>query len=159
MIVLGIDPGPTASAWCAVEDGKPMRWGKEPNEAVIQRLKGDNFGIEWLVIEKIACYGMAVGEEVFETVYFSGRFAQVWGEKVARVTRKEVALHLCQSARAGDANVRCALIDRFGGKEKAIGKKANPGPLYGISGDVWSALAVALTWQDTAGHAITNGAP
>lgn len=28
----------------------------------------------------------------------------------------------------------------------AIGSKAAPGPLYGISRDVWSALAVAVTY-------------
>ncbi len=27
-------------------------------------------------------------------------------------------------------------------------KKASPGPLHGVSGDVWSALAVALTYMD-----------
>lgn len=34
------------------------------------------------------------------------------------------------------------------GKEKAIGKKATPGPLYGVVGDEWAALAVAVTWWD-----------
>jgi hypothetical protein len=28
----------------------------------------------------------------------------------------------------------------------AIGRKASPGPLYGISRDVWSALAIAVTY-------------
>ncbi len=27
----------------------------------------------------------------------------------------------------------------------SAGKKASPGPLYGIKGDCWSALAIALT--------------
>lgn len=29
----------------------------------------------------------------------------------------------------------------------AIGRKASPGPLYGISRDVWSALAIAVTYS------------
>jgi hypothetical protein len=28
----------------------------------------------------------------------------------------------------------------------AVGRKANPGPLYGISRDVWSAIAIAVTY-------------
>lgn len=39
-----------------------------------------------------------------------------------------------------------ALIDRFGGKDAAIGRKATPGPLYGITKDLWSALAIAITY-------------
>ncbi|MBV8782506.1 MAG: hypothetical protein JO353_14005, partial [Phycisphaerae bacterium] len=56
--------------------------------------------------------------------------------------------------RAKDGNIRQALIDRFGPtKERAIGKKKSPGPLYGMSGDCWSALAVAVTYAD---QRITN---
>jgi len=58
-----------------------------------------------------------------------------------------VKMHLCGQARAKDANIRQALIDRFGGAA-AIGRKAAPGPLYGISGDVWQALGLAVTWWD-----------
>jgi hypothetical protein len=41
--------------------------------------------------------------------------------------------------RAKDANIRQALIDKLG----AVGTKKAPGPLYGISGHLWAALAVA----------------
>jgi len=63
-----------------------------------------------------------------------------------RISRRAVKLHLCGSARAKDANIRQALIDRYGGSA-AIGRKAAPGPLYGVSKDVWSALAIAVTYQ------------
>jgi hypothetical protein len=43
------------------------------------------------------------------------------------------------------ANIRPALIDRFGGST-AIGREAAPGPPYGISRDVWSALAIGVTY-------------
>ena len=59
-------------------------------------------------------------------------------------------MHLTNSARAKDANVRQALLDKFGpGKEKAVGKKATPGPLDGLTGDCWSALGVAVTAAET----------
>jgi hypothetical protein len=109
-----------------------------------------------LAIEMVASYGMAVGATVFETCVWSGRFIERWlvsdkrRPEPVRVYRKEVKIHLCGSMRAKDANIRQALIDRYGGKESAIGKKANPGPLYGMSGDCWSALAVAITAAETA---------
>jgi hypothetical protein len=61
-----------------------------------------------------------------------------------------VKLHLCKSTKANDASIRQALIDRYGpGKERAIGTKKAPGPLYGVKADVWAALALAVTWHDT----------
>ena len=65
------------------------------------------------------------------------------------IERREEKLHLCDSPRANDSTIRQAIIDRFGGKDAAIGKKKVPGPLYGISGDVWAALAVAITAVET----------
>jgi len=147
MSVIAIDPGTTRSAWVCY-DGFPRAFGIEDNTALLERLgMTGSFG-DILVIERIASYGMPVGDEVFETVFWSGRFAQAWGRDWTRITRREVKLHLCGSARAKDANIRQALIDRFGGKEAAIGRKAAPGPLHGISKDVWAALAVAVTFAD-----------
>ena len=58
-------------------------------------------------------------------------------------------MHLCGHPRAKDPNIRQALLDRFGpGREKALGTKKAPGALYGIKGDEWAALAVAITWWD-----------
>jgi hypothetical protein len=101
----------------------------------------------------IACYGMPVGAEVFETCVWIGRFLQRWEGPYSLVYRREVKLHLCDSARAKDANVRQALIDRFGpGKQKAIGLKASPGPLFQIKADLWAALGVAVTFADRKGE-------
>ena len=156
---LAIDPGPERSAWLAYVSGdgdEIIGFGIESNPEVLSRIRrfvgGMMFpGASRVVIEKIESFGMAVGAEVFETVFWSGRFAQAADPMpVERVTRRAVKLHLCGSSRAKDANIRAALLDRYGpGKEKAVGTKANPGPLYGISKDVWSALAVAVTAADT----------
>ena len=89
---------------------------------------------------------MPVGREVFDTVFWSGRFAQAWGASFALLPRREVKLHLCHSAKATDATIRQALLDQFGGKERAIGTKKTPGPLYGIHKDLWSCLALAVTY-------------
>jgi hypothetical protein len=152
VIVLAVDPGTTSSAWVVYDSTSRAvegRWFGE-NEAVLDCFRATRPGwVDVAVIEKVESYGMAVGAEVFETVWWSGRFAEALHPlPVGRLPRRAVKLHLCGSARAKDANVRQALLDRFGGSE-AVGRKADPGPLYGVHGDLWAALAVAVTWVET----------
>ena len=172
MQILAIDPGPVRSAWIAYDgnDGNIWGFGLEDNGKIIgetlpQELAcfpPDRFALQ-LVIEMIEGRGMPVGASVFETCVWIGRLYQRWLEITDdvseeyttpnRILRRTIKLHLCGSARAKDSNVRQALIDKFGGsKETAIGKKANPGPLYGIKKDIWAALAVAVTWAETKGE-------
>lgn len=151
MRILAIDPGNTMSAWCELDDGIPVGTAKVANAELLMRLRSPewNSDAQLLAIEMIASYGMAVGKEVFDTCLWIGRFLEAWevrGGKVRLIYRREVKLHLCHSARATDANVRAAMLDHFGpGREIAVGTKKAPGPCYGIKGDEWSALAVALT--------------
>lgn len=155
MILLSIDPGNSESAFATydTEHGKPLSWQKIPNTELLYCVENSDSSarrIDHLAIEMVACYGMAVGAEVFDTCVWIGRFIQAWGGPFNFIYRKDVKLHLCGNLRAKDANIRQALIDRFGpGKELAIGRKASPGPLYGMSGDCWSALAVAVTHADS----------
>ncbi len=147
--ILAIDPGPVQSAWLTLWDGIPQQgyFGIIENDGLRSEIGASG---RWneppvVVIEKVQSYGMAVGAEVFETVFWSGRFAEAASPlPVYRIGRKAIVTHLCGSARAKDPNVRAALIDRFGGPA-AIRKG---GALYGVSKDVWSALAIACAWQD-----------
>jgi hypothetical protein len=148
--VLAIDPGPEQSAYVEWDGESLLAYGKWPNADLLHSIRRDDSTIRTLVIEKIASYGMAVGSEVFETCYWSGRFAEAHlsrsrRNEVHRIERLKVKLQLCRDSRAKDANIRQALIDRFG----APGTKKNPGMLYGVSGDVWAAMAVAVTYWDT----------
>ena len=153
MRFLAIDPGPVESAIVFYDpDAKrPAYWEKAPNVEILDHLNYVHG--RTLAVECIASYGMAVGAETFSTCEWVGRFIERWlahfGAEPRRVFRREVKLHLCNDSRAKDANIRQALIDRYGGKATAIGRKADPGPLYGISGDVWAALAVAVTAAET----------
>lgn len=73
----------------------------------------------------IASYGMAVGESVFQTCVWIGRFSEIAEKKekyVDYIYRKEEKMNLCQTMRAKDSNIRQALIDRFG----EVGTKKNP---------------------------------
>ncbi len=160
MIVLGLDPGTEQSALVAF-NGESVRDHRTlPNRELLMLLREireaeiHSGNAYVLVIEQIESFGMAVGKETFETVFWTGRFAEAWCPKrFERLPRRPIKIHLCQSARATDANIRQALIDRFGPtSEKAIGRKASPGPLYGLRGHEVAALAVAVTWYDLNGH-------
>ncbi len=156
-MILAIDPGPTESAFVLYGAERPWLHGKIPNGELLDEvrqansLRGPYAGAIILVVELIACYGMPVGREVFDTCIVTGRLLEAWGLAHALLTRGAVKLHLCGSMRAKDGNVRAALLDRWGGKAKAIGNKAAPGPLRGVSGDVWAALALAVTYADRTG--------
>jgi hypothetical protein len=151
-VIVAIDPGPTESAFVGYWPGRRMvmEAGKVLNTQLLMMLRdwSADEGAPTLVVEMIASYGMPVGAEVFETCVWIGRFLQTWTGPSETLYRTAIKHHVCGSTRAKDGNVRQALIDAFGGKEKAIGKKASPGPLYAIKGDMWSALAVAVTYAD-----------
>jgi hypothetical protein len=155
--LLAIDPGPEESAYCVYSGaGKSVEFAKVTNNELSFII--DNMPVDAIVIEKVCSYGMAVGEEVFQTVFWSGRFWEAamrldpgttFRRMSGRLPRLAVKLHLCKDSKAKDGNIRQALIDRYGGKDTAIGAKKNPGPLYGMAGDCWAALAVAVTWWET----------
>jgi len=146
MIYLGIDPGPVESAfvwWDSVAE-KVVRLESIPvfnldlftMPPLLKMV--DHVSIEW-----IECFGMAVGQEVFRTVAGIGWFANLMAGNygpLRLVPRRAVKLHLCNSMRAKDANVRQALIDRFG----PVGTKKQPGKLYGVATHFWAALGVAV---------------
>jgi hypothetical protein len=154
--VLAIDPGTEQSAWVHLREGAVVRFGLEPNRVVRRRCEeAQTWGIDAVAIEMVASYGLPVGSEVFDTVVWIGRFLEslircnIPETDIVLMKRQEVKLHLCHSPKANDATIRQALIDRYGpGKEKAVGVKANPGPLYHIKADIWSALAIAVTHWD-----------
>lgn len=154
--ILAIDPGPERSALVVLEDGRPTLTMIDTNAAIRYTLLTGPLYQDWnhrettVVIEQVEAMGMPVGREVFETVFYSGRFAECWGGPWVRIPRSAVKLHHCHSRRANDAAIRQALLDRFGpGKDKAIGVKRAPGPLYNIKSHLWPALAVGLVHYDT----------
>lgn len=160
-MILGIDPGNIYSAYCVVDEKngmKPIRFGKVKNEELLMLIEYDEmpYGVYHAAIEMVACYGMAVGKEVFDTCVWIGRYYQALTRRlllrnIHYIYRKDEKINLCGSMKAKDANIRQALIDRFaygvpnGGK----GSKKEPGFFYGFAADVWAAFAVAVTFYDT----------
>lgn len=143
MIVLGIDPGNTHTAFAMIDGGGIVSANYLENAEARQWLT--NMSGLTVVCEMIASYGMAVGKTVFETCVAIGRF-QAIAPDMKFITRIQVKSAVCHSGKATDANIRQALIDRYG----PPGNKKSPGPTYGISGDMWAALAVATAYSDGA---------
>lgn len=159
MKILAIDPGTTDSAYVLMNDDytiKNRNFYKFKNELVLKTIK-DIGGIYddgmTVVIEMVASYGMGVGQEVFDTCVWIGRFTQAAidaGCPVHYVFRMEEKMTLCHNSKARDSNIRQALIDRFARFDKKNGKgtKKNQDVFYGFSKDIWAAYAVGVTWLD-----------
>lgn len=174
-VVIGIDPGPTESAYSVFDGQSVLESATVRNGELILLLpKLLERKPKLIGIEMIASYGMAVGAEVFETCVFIGELKMwfdLWNDhyydceedvKYERFYRKQIVQHICGSVRAKDTNVKVALIDRIGPPhvekmEPRIGKRGQelkpvkvrvPGPTYGVTGDAWAATAVAVYAYD-----------
>jgi hypothetical protein len=140
--IFAVDPGPIQSAYLVWNGSSILACGIKKNCDMI--MPSSNMIV---AIEHIQCFGLAVGATVFETAYWIGDFrcsCRQKGTLFLPVYRSEVKMHFCNSMRAKDANIRQALIDRLG----APGTKKNPGATYGVKGDIWSALAIAVMTAD-----------
>ena len=157
--ILAIDPGNMESGYVLVEhDGKEIRKvldvGKTTNERIVEKMMNDLPLISDFAIEMVQSMGQTVGQEVFDTCVWVGRFWEVAryayvgisGKKT--IYRREEKLYLCGCLSAKDKNIRQALIDRYG----VVGTKKEPGFFY-VNGtkfakDMWQAMAVAVTYFD-----------
>ena len=149
MTLLAIDPGNIESAFIMIHDDYTIfQKGKIKNEDLIGIVKDGWY--DRIAIEMVACYGMPVGKEVFDTCVWIGRFTEAATVKVDYVYRQEEKLLLCNSVRAKDTNIRQALIDRFAKFDFKNGKgtKKNPDYFYGFKADMWAAMAVACVWME-----------
>ena len=143
--ILAIDPGNIESAYCIIDKNtyKPVEFAKIDNTLLL--IKMGELEYDTLIIEMIASYGMAVGQTVFETCVWIGRFIQRRTcPDFEYIYRKDEKMNLCNSMKAKDSNIRQALIDRFG----IVGTKKEPGWFYGFKKDIWAAYAVGITWLD-----------
>ena len=162
MSILAIDPGNTESGYALIDSvtAEPLDVGKVSNENLLDRLSdwldGGEGPVTHVAIEMIRSYGMSVGDTVFETCVWIGRFAQVvdsfgaFGMPCDLVYRANVKLHLCHTTAAKDANITQALIDRFasGRPNRGKGTKADPGWFYGFKADIWAAYALGVYVAD-----------
>ena len=150
--IFAIDPGNTESGYAVIQmpDFKLLDFGKVKNEELLDILSVIQTPTDHFAIEMVASYGMAVGKDVFETCVWIGRFIQKSDLEHHFVYRKDEKLCLCGSVKAKDSNIRQALIDRYAQFDFKNGKgtKKNPDTFYGVSKDVWQAIAVGVTYYE-----------
>ena len=178
MNILALDPGSQNTAWVLYDGGEPLEWKTQPNDEVRAMLSGiaqmSQSHPDMLAVEYMRPRGMPTSQDEMDTMFELGRMVQAWGRNWKPISRHEVKVHICGQGNASDANIRAALIDRYGGS-KAIapagkcltckgrgltgrGKTREPcgtcvgtgtgapaGLLHGLTGDAWSALAIAIT--------------
>lgn len=158
MRVFAIDPGNTQSAYCVVdaETLRPLEFAKIPNEELRERIKDFRFDeCDRAAVEMLQSYGNLIGRDVLETAVWIGRFSERLDRKLLHpaemVFRMEEKMHITGDPKAGDANIRRALIDRFCSHDFKNGKgtKKNPDFFHGFAADIWAAYAVALTYIET----------
>ncbi|MCA9416268.1 MAG: hypothetical protein KC917_08365, partial [Candidatus Omnitrophica bacterium] len=150
--ILAVDPGNTKSGWVLYQRGRVQECGVDANPEVLRLVCSPVSST--LVIEGLQSFGKAIGQTVLDTARWIGRFEQAFFERTGAdahiLTRTEVKKRLVGRVHRGDAEVRRALILRFGGSEEvAIGKKSAPGPLYSVKSHAWSALALAVVYEET----------
>ena len=136
---VAIDPGTSKSCWVVIDELlRPIGYAWEENLDVLMReliVTGEpgtalqhywRFGDEVdervplnLVIEDVTSMGRAVGKDVFETVKWAGRFDSSLSARW--ISRPAVKTWITGKASTKDAEVREGVINRYGGREKAIG--------------------------------------
>lgn len=151
--ILAIDPGPTTSGWVLYDNGiypQVIECGQEADLDTVFRILGrclSERGVEVVAIERVQSYGIS-GASLLETSEVVGRLWQRAldvGFSVRLVRRLQVLSALNVTGKGNkDSLVRHRLMEIHGGSG-SVGTKKAPGPLYGVSGHAWSALAVAWT--------------
>lgn len=126
MRILAIDPGNVESAYCVIdtETYRPEFFAKVDNKYLKSWIRTHDTMFDKVIVEMVASYGMPVGESVFQTCVWIGRFIQLadeLGKDFAHIYRKDEKMNICHSMKAKDSNIRQALIDRFG----PVGTKNN----------------------------------
>lgn len=170
MIRVGIDPGTTQSAFAIFRDNEQdFQIGSENNVEFIRadKLPNEDFIFQvvdatlaalkyWeslpasvtnldVTIEMPGSYGKGCqpGASVFLTALFAGRVLQRMYEKTGirptLIYRQSVKAKVLGRSVGKDAEIRAAMIRVFGDP----GTKKSPGKTYGVSADMWAALAVA----------------
>lgn len=150
-LIAAIDPGYEISAYLEWNGKEISSYGIIDNSEVIDWIIHST--AEYLFIEKVVCMGQAVGKEIFDTVFWSGRFYQVWIERKynlslrdkddllliddndVMIPRSRIKKHFRAK---NDSEVRKALIARYG---KDLTKP--------LKSHLWQAFALAAWVTET----------
>lgn len=173
-VFCGVDPGTEKSGFVLFDDeqNRVVFSYEFKNEVIRSILRSESYFSNipsvdtWdtFFIEDIEGMGLEVGKNVFQTVKWLGKFIEAYEystkKKAVEIFRGDEKITLCgaktfvnpitgKRKAVSDSQIRQAVIDRFpplgGGKTPQVGTKKEPGPLYGVTGHCWQALAVLIT--------------
>lgn len=158
--ILGIDPGSVAVGYCIVRDGVPIAKGHVANEKLIELFYSSE--AYHTAIECPMARGMIERQAIFDTVYWSGRFAQAAGE-FTLFSRGQAMKLLGLPQKTNDAGLKAYLENIYGADRKfwndqrksKTGKPLEPreetvhGLLHGWNAHERDALAVALAYIES----------
>ena len=148
MMLLAIDPGPVQSgvAWW---NGIEARGEILPNHSALALIWDIAQPADIVAFEQFVPMGQRVDDNSIKTCEFTGVLKHTlrqFGHSLLPISRREVKQHVLGRVTGTDADVRAALIARFG----PPGTKSAPGTLHGITGHMMAAFAVAVTAYDQA---------
>jgi len=155
--VVGIDPGPDVCGVAIYDtDHRKCVWVR--NKRTVGKALDDiaregslqSIRLTGIAIERVQSYGIS-GADLLRTAEVVGRLQQRaidYALDCALIYRREVLAALDVTGKGNrDSLIRQRLIEMHGGSRRAaVGLKKEPGPLYGVSGHAWQALAVAITY-------------
>ena len=163
MKILAIDAGTIRSGFCFFDtetrsfyrdrclSAEDQTHGKLDNGAVATYVMNGYY--DHLVMEDITPFSQ-VGATTIETIKWLGRFEVLAGPASkgwrgfpyhTYIGRQQVKKHLLGKVNGmKDKHVREAVIKRLYPQYS----RKDPGPLKGVTADVWSALALAITFAD-----------
>ena len=159
--IIGIDPGPRESALCVLNNLDIIASAYGENHEIRSVLFSEiirGHGV-YLAVEKPVCRKWA-GVEVSDTAIVSGIFIGIAissglrSENAFLITRSKIRWHICNSKKANDSMIRKKLIEQF---NPEYNLHHNAGVLKGVTGDIWQALAVAVTCRDLMDRGEING--
>lgn len=170
---IGIDPGPRTSGIVRYElpGSGPGRVIAAEKKATLEVVRAWLQAARQLARVEVCIECTQAGPPstaVVKTTEVVGRLmerCEVLGLDYHLYYRREV-LQALNCARKGnkDSLVRAALIEMHGGtRQVAIGRKATPGPLYGVASHAWQALGVVaahtLPWTPVSPTLHSKGTP
>jgi len=156
VIILGCDPGEKKSGVVLFDStNQRVVWAKEHDVTDLETYLWHAEKPDCIVCENIVPMGVPFSSNLRATCRHIDRLELIAEQRAFQwvfITRNQVKVTLCGRCKGvKDANVSCAVQERFGGRKAAIGTKLEPGPCHGVIGHCWQALAAVLAATDPKG--------
>ena len=160
MVIVGVDPGPVTHG-AVIYDSVTRRvlWSDKSADWMSIMDESEAHEVERAVIERPAAMGgLGTGKvgHMLDTAWEGGRMVanfQLAGIPTHELTRRQVLRELGVMSGTGSADSRvrraCIADHQTPGGPLAVGYKATPGPLYGVSSHAWQALGAVLAWLES----------